>query len=104
MADGDDNGNDADALLLFLVQQEKGQLSKFYNLIREHNIDLSNTLAVRTSLTVFAPSNEAFNMVNKERFKLVSPSSVVILHLYFFLSPVFSFYSQLSEIYIQFSS
>lgn len=53
------------------LQQDKGQLSKFYELIRERNVDLSNTLAVETSLTVFAPSNEAFKMVNKERFKLV---------------------------------
>lgn len=67
------------------MQQEKGQLSKFYSLIREHNIDLSNTLAVGKSLTVFAPSNEAFLMVNMERFKLVGLPSVVMFLCFIFI-------------------
>lgn len=67
-------------VFLSVKQQERGQLSKFYSLIRERNADLSNTLAVGTSLTVFAPSNEAFKMVNKERFNKVRLPSVVVMH------------------------
>ncbi|XP_050740112.1 fasciclin-1-like isoform X1 [Eriocheir sinensis] len=67
--------------IISYLQQDRGQLSKFYDLIRERNVDLSNTLAVGSSLTVFAPSNEAFKMVNKERFKLVQKNNEKISKL-----------------------
>ncbi|KAK8752726.1 hypothetical protein OTU49_007195, partial [Cherax quadricarinatus] len=51
--------------------ETRGQLSKFYTLIREHYQDMTHQLVVEPDLTLFAPSNEAFNMVNSERLNQV---------------------------------
>lgn len=48
------------------LQEENGQLSQFHQLMREHYADLTHSLVVDQDLTVFAPSNEAFKMVNKK--------------------------------------
>nr|XP_045611021.1 fasciclin-1-like isoform X3 [Procambarus clarkii] len=57
--------------IISYLQEKRGQLSTFYTLIREHYGDMTNQLVVEQDLTLFAPSNEAFKMVNKERLNQV---------------------------------
>ncbi|MPC13597.1 Fasciclin-1 [Portunus trituberculatus] len=51
------------------ILQRTAQLSMFYDLIKNHNADLKNMMIVAKSLTVFAPSNEAFKKVNKRQLE-----------------------------------
>ncbi|XP_066989543.1 fasciclin-1 isoform X4 [Macrobrachium rosenbergii] len=53
--------------IISYLQEVKGQLSRFYMLMKEYNPDMANLLVSKTDLTLFAPSNEAFKMVNKDR-------------------------------------
>lgn len=58
-----------------------GQLSKFHYLMKERYPDLSNLLVVQNDLTLFAPSNYAFDMVNKDRLHQIEGNHVKLGNL-----------------------
>lgn len=57
--------------IMLYLQEKDGQLSKFYQLMKEHYPELTYKLVSQDEHTLFAPSNEAFNMVNKKRLNEV---------------------------------
>ncbi|KAK7083682.1 fatty acid synthase beta subunit fas1, partial [Halocaridina rubra] len=57
--------------IMSYLQEEGGQLSRFHELMREHYPDLTHLLVVERDLTLFAPSNVAFDKVNAERLREV---------------------------------
>ncbi|CAL4059847.1 unnamed protein product, partial [Meganyctiphanes norvegica] len=60
------------ASIMSYLSEEDGQLKLFYELMREHYNELSQQLArEKADLTLFAPSNAAFEHVNEDRFKAV---------------------------------
>ncbi|XP_068225212.1 fasciclin-1-like isoform X2 [Palaemon carinicauda] len=58
--------------IISYLQEVKGQLSSFQKLMKEYNPDMANTLVVEKDLTLFAPSNEAFKMVNEDRLNEIA--------------------------------
>ncbi|XP_045125590.1 fasciclin-1-like isoform X4 [Portunus trituberculatus] len=63
------------------ILQRTAQLSMFYDLIKNHNADLKNMMIVAKSLTVFAPSNEAFKKVNKRQLEQIQMNTEKISRL-----------------------
>ncbi|XP_037773100.1 fasciclin-1-like, partial [Penaeus monodon] len=57
--------------IMLYLQEKDGQLSKFYQLMKEHYPELTYKLVSQDEHTLFAPSNEAFNMVNTKRLNEV---------------------------------
>lgn len=53
------------------ILQKTAQLSMFYDLIRNHNVELKNMMTVDPHLTIFAPSNEAFRKVNDKQLETI---------------------------------
>ncbi|KAK8394216.1 hypothetical protein O3P69_006417 [Scylla paramamosain] len=53
------------------ILQKTAQLSMFYDLIRNHDSGLINVMTVAKSLTIFAPSNEAFKKVNNRQLEQI---------------------------------
>ncbi|XP_076044280.1 fasciclin 1 Fas1 domain-containing isoform X2 [Oratosquilla oratoria] len=61
--------------IMSYLQEVDGQLRSFHKLMRDHYPDIVNELILKENLTLFAPSNDAFLKVNRERLEKVTLSS-----------------------------
>lgn len=66
-----EDGND---VLTMIQEGENGQFHEFLKFVREHDSDFMEKLMTYNYFTIFIPSNEAFNNVDKRRLKEIVDS------------------------------